>query len=390
MNISTAFSRVACVATLVAVSLTAQAQVPPPPMSAKAWLISDLTSGQLLAQGNPDKRIPPASLAKLMTSYLVFEALKNKSISMDQTVRPSESVRSVGADESRTFIEAGKPISVHDLVYGMIVQSGNDATIALAELIGGSQANFVNMMNHEAKRLGLKNTHYVNVDGLPDPQNYTTVADLAILSARLIEDFPEYYPIYAVKSFTYNHIRQWNRNRLLFLDPTVDGLKTGHTEEAGYCLIASAHRPMPNVPGVDRRVLAIAVGNTTERARVQDTLSALNYAYQSFDTLRVYGAGQVIAKPRIWKGRANTVEIGVDKDTFVTLPKGLGDKIKPVLEVRAPLIAPLAKGAVVGTVNITADGKQVAAFPVVALQDVPQAGILGRAWDALRLKFLKK
>lgn len=390
MNIPTAFSRAACVAALLAVSLTAQAQVPPPPMSAKAWLISDLTSGQILAQGNPDKRIPPASLAKLMTSYLVFEALKNKSISMDQMVRPSESVRSVGADESRTFIEAGKPISVHDLVYGMIVQSGNDATIALAELIGGSQANFVNMMNHEAKRLGLKNTHYVNVDGLPDPQNYTTVADLAILSARLIEDFPEYYPIYAVKSFTYNHIRQWNRNRLLFLDPTVDGLKTGHTEEAGYCLIASAHRPMPNVPGVDRRVLAIAVGNTTERARVQDTLSALNYAYQSFDTLRVYGVGQVVAKPRIWKGRTNTVEIGVDKDTFVTLPKGLGDKIKPVLEVRAPLIAPLAKGAVVGTVNITADGKQVASFPVVALQDAPQAGILSRAWDALRLKFLKK
>lgn len=359
-------------------------------MSAKAWLLVDVTSGQTLASSNPDERIEPASLTKLMTSYLVFEALKDKRITMEQTVIPSESVRKVGRDESRTFIEAGKPITVHDLVYGMIVQSGNDATIALAELIGGSQANFVQMMNREAQRMGLKNTHYMNVDGLPDPQHYTSADDLAKLSERLITDFPEYYPIFAVREFTYNNIRQPNRNRVMDLDHTVDGLKTGHTHSAGYCLISSANRPLPNVPGASRRLLVVVVGEPTERARVQDSLSALNYGYQNFDALRVYGANQAVATPRVWKGKESTLKIGVKKDTYITVPKGLSDKVKPVLEVREPLIAPIANGAPVGDVKVMADGKQIAQFPVVALQDVPQASILGRAWDALRLYFVKK
>ncbi|GAB3625727.1 D-alanyl-D-alanine carboxypeptidase family protein [Pandoraea terrae] len=359
-------------------------------MTAKAWTIIDVTSGQMLAAGNPDARIEPASLTKIMTTYLVFEALKDKRISMEQTVLPSESVRKVGRDESRTFIEAGKPISVHDLVYGMIVQSGNDASIALAELVGGSQAGFVELMNRGAQRLGLKSTHYTNVDGLTDPQHYTTVADLATLSTRMIKDFPEFYSIYSVKSFTYNNIRQPNRNRLLSLDPTVDGLKTGHTNEAGYCLVSSASRPLPNAPGVSRRVLSVVVGEPTERARVQDSLSALNYAYQNFDTLRVYGANQAVATPKIWKGKENELKVGVKRDQFITVPKGMADKIKPVLELREPLVAPIADGAVVGAVKVVADGKQLAEFPVVALSDVPQAGIIGRAWDALRLMFVKK
>lgn len=395
MNFSASLSRAAAAAALVAtasvVSLPARAQqIPPPPMTAKAWTIVDVTSGQVVAAGNPEERIEPASLTKIMTSYLVFEALRDKRITMEQTVLPSESVRKVGRDESRTFIEAGKPITVHDLVYGMIVQSGNDASIALAELIGGSQPGFVELMNRAAQRLNLKGTHYSNVDGLPDPQHYTTVADLATLSTRLIQDFPEYYKIYAEKSFTYNNIKQPNRNRLLYLDPTVDGMKTGHTNSAGFCLVATASRPLPGAAGVNRRVLSVVVGEPTERARVQDSLSALNYAYQNFDTLRVYGANQVVATPKVWKGKDSELKIGVKRDTFITVPKGVADKIKPQLEIREPLIAPIANGAQVGSVKVMADGKQLAEFPVVALNDVAQASFIGRAWDALRLMFMKK
>ncbi|WP_372435375.1 D-alanyl-D-alanine carboxypeptidase family protein [Pandoraea sputorum] len=395
MKFNASLSRAAAAAAIVAcgslATLPARAQqIPPPPMSAKAWTIVDVTSGQVLAAGDPDARVEPASLTKIMTTYLVFEALRDKRISMDQTVIPGESVRKVGRDESRMFIEAGKPVSVRDLVSGMIIQSGNDASIALAELVGGSQPGFVELMNRAAQRMGLKNTHYTNVDGLTDPQHYTTVADIATLSTHMIQDFPEYYKIYSEKSFTYNNIRQPNRNRLLSLDPTVDGLKTGHTKEAGYCLVSTASRPLPGAPGVNRRVLSVVVGEPTERARVQDSLSALNYGYQNFDTLRVYGANQVVATPKVWKGKDSELKIGVKKDTFITVPKGTADKIKPQLELREPLIAPIANGAQVGTVKVMADGKQLAEFPVVALADVAQASFIGRAWDALRLMFVKK
>jgi D-alanyl-D-alanine carboxypeptidase (penicillin-binding protein 5/6) len=376
-------------AALVA-STAAFAQVPPPAVNARSWVLVDATSNQVLASGNADERVEPASLTKLMTAYLVFEALQTKKISMEQIVTPSEAVRRVKTDESRMFIEANKPVSVHDLVYGMIIQSGNDAAIALAELVGGSESQFVNMMNAEAKRLGMTHTHFADVNGMPDPQHYTSAGDLAILSARLIRDYPDYYNIFSIKEFTYNKIKQPNRNRLLWIDPTVDGLKTGHTEAAGYCLIASAKRPLPGSPDASRRLVSVMMGEVKEHDRVEDSMKMLNYGYSAYDTVRLYKAGQVIETPRVYKGAEDTVRIGVKADQYITVPKGLADKAKPQIEHIDPLIAPIADGQQVGTVKLVSDGKVISQFPIVALQAVPQAGIVGRVWDSLMLMFNKK
>jgi D-alanyl-D-alanine carboxypeptidase (penicillin-binding protein 5/6) len=375
-------------ATLVASS--AFAQVPPPGVNARSWVLVDATSNQVLASANADERVEPASLTKLMTAYLVFEALDTKKITMDQSIEPSEAVRRVRNDESRMFIEALKPVTVHDLVYGMIVQSGNDAAIALAELVGGSEAQFVDMMNKEAQKLGMTRTHFADVNGMPDPQHYTTAGDLAILSARLIRDYPEYYNIFSVKEFTYNKIKQPNRNRLLWIDPTVDGLKTGHTQAAGYCLIASAKRPLPGTPDASRRLVSVMMGEQKEHDRVQDSLKMLNYGYTAYDTTRLYKANQVVATPRVYKGAQDSVQVGVKSDQYITLPKGAGDKAKPQIELNDPLVAPIASGQQIGTAKLVADGKVLAQFPVVALQPVPQAGVVGRVWDSLMLMFNKK
>ncbi|HEY4349776.1 MAG TPA: D-alanyl-D-alanine carboxypeptidase family protein [Paraburkholderia sp.] len=376
-------------ASLVAAS-SAFAQVPPPAVNARSWVLIDATSNQVLASGNPDERVEPASLTKLMTAYLVFQALDSKKISMDQTVMPSVAVRRVRNDESRMFIEANKPVTVHDLVYGMIVQSGNDAAIALAELVGGTETQFVTMMNAEAQKLGMKNTHFADVNGMPDAQHYTTAGDLAVLSARLIRDYPDYYSIFSVKEFTYNKIKQPNRNRLLWLDPTVDGLKTGHTEAAGYCLIATAKRPVPGAADASRRLVTVMMGEPKEHDRVQDSLKMLNYGYSAYDIVRLYKVGQVIETPRVYKGTQDTVKIGVNADQYITVPKGLGDKLKPQVEHADPLIAPITAGQQIGTAKLVSDGKTLAQFPVVALQPVPQAGVVGRVWDSLMLMFNKK
>jgi D-alanyl-D-alanine carboxypeptidase (penicillin-binding protein 5/6) len=372
------------------IASTAFAQVPPPAVNARSWVLVDATSNQVLASGNPDERVEPASLTKLMTAYLVFQALDTKKISMDQTVMPSVAVRRVRNDESRMFIEANKPVTVHDLVYGMIVQSGNDAAIALAELVGGTESQFVAMMNAQAQKLGMKNTHFADVNGMPDAQHYTTAGDLAVLSTRLIRDYPDYYSIFSVKEFTYNKIKQPNRNRLLWLDPTVDGLKTGHTQAAGYCLIATAKRPVPGVPDASRRLVTVMMGEEKEHDRVQDSLKMLNYGYSAYDVVRLYKAGQVIETPRVYKGTQDTVKLGVTADQYITLPKGLGDKLKPQVEHADPLIAPITAGQQVGTAKLVSDGKTLAQFPIVALQAVPQAGIVGRVWDSLVLMFNKK
>jgi D-alanyl-D-alanine carboxypeptidase (penicillin-binding protein 5/6) len=369
---------------------TAFAQVPPPGVNARSWVLVDATSNQVLASANADERVEPASLTKLMTAYLTFEALASKKITMDQSINPSEAVRRVRNDESRMFIEANKPVTVHDLVYGMIVQSGNDAAIALAELVGGSEAQFVNMMNVEAQKLGMKNTHFADVNGMPDPQHYTTAGDLAILSARLIRDYPDYYNIFSVKEFTYNKIKQPNRNRLLWIDPTVDGLKTGHTQAAGYCLIASAKRPLPGEQDASRRLVSVMMGEQKEHDRVQDSLKMLNYGYSAYDAVRLYKANQVVETPRVYKGSQDTVKLGVATDQYITLPKGLADKVKPQVEHADPLIAPISRGQQVGTVKFVADGKTLAQVPLVALQAVPQAGIVGRVWDSMMLMFNKK
>lgn len=378
-------------AVLAAAPVAVRAQgVPVPQVAAKAWMLYDATSGQPLASQNADARIEPASLTKLMTAYLVFEALHEKRLTLDQTVVPTNIVLNVKSDESRMFIEPNKPVSVRDLLLGLIVQSGNDASLALAEATGGSEEGFVAMMNREAQRLGMKNTHFANTDGIPDPNHYTTAADLATLTARLIKDFPEYYTMYSQKEFTYNKIRQPNRNRLLYIDPTVDGVKTGHTKSAGYCLISSAKRPLANVPNGSRRLISIVIGTATDQIRTQESLKVLNYGFQFFDTLRLYDKGQVLATPEIYKGKSGTVKIGVQNETFVTVPKGIGGRLKPVLERQELLVAPIAAGQQVGTVKLMDGANKVAEFPVVALEDVPEAGFFGRLWDTIRLWFKRK
>ncbi|GAB7544504.1 D-alanyl-D-alanine carboxypeptidase family protein [Cupriavidus sp. 8B] len=364
--------------------------VPMPQVAAKSWMLYDVTSGQALASQNADVRIEPASLTKLMTAYLAFAAIKEKRLTIDQTVVPTTVILKVKSDESRMFLEANKPVSVRDLLLGLIVQSGNDAALALAEAVGGSEEGFVAMMNREAQQLGMKNTHFTNTDGIPDPNHYTTAMDLATLTTRIIKDFPEYYSMYAQKDFTYNKIRQPNRNRLLYIDPTVDGVKTGHTKSAGYCLISSAKRPLANVPNGSRRLVSIVIGTTTEAVRTQESLKILNYGFQFFDTLRLYDRGQVLATPEIYKGKESTVKIGVKDETYITVPKGTGGRIKPVLERQELLLAPIAAGQQVGTVKLMDGATKVAEFPVVALQDVPEAGFFGRLWDTIRLWFKRK
>src|SRR5437868_3428870 len=364
--------------------------VPLPTVAAKAWMLYDVTSGQALGSQNADARIEPASLTKLMTAYLAFQAIKEKRLTMDQAVVPTTVVLKVKSDESRMFIEPNKPVSVHDLLMGLIVQSGNDAALALAEAVGGSEEGFVAMMNREAQQLGMKNSHFTNTDGIPDPNHYTTALDLATLTTRLIKDFPEYYDMYGVKEFTYNRIKQPNRNRLLYIDPTVDGVKTGHTKSAGYCLISSAKRPLANVPNGSRRLVSIVIGTNTEQTRTQESLKILNYGFQFFDTLRLYDKGQVLATPDIYKGKANVVKIGVKDETYVTVPKGTGGRLKPVLERQELLVAPIAAGQQVGTVKLMDGTTKVGEFPVVALEEVPEAGFFGRLWDTIRLWFKRK
>lgn len=391
-RLSSAFAPAAIAALVLAAAPAAVlAQgVPMPQVAAKSWMLYDVTSGQALASQNADARIEPASLTKLMTAYLAFEALKEKRLTLDQAVVPTNLVLKVKSDESRMFIEPNKPVTVQDLLLGLIVQSGNDAALALAEAVGGSEDGFVAMMNREAQRMGMKNTHFTNTDGIPDPNHYTTAVDLATLTTRLIKDFPEYYSMYSQKEFTYNKIRQPNRNRLLYIDSTVDGVKTGHTKSAGYCLISSAKRPLANVPDGSRRLISIVIGTTTEQVRTQESLKILNYGFQFFDTLRLYDKGQVLATPDIYKGKNGTVKIGVQNETFVTVPKGTGGRLKPVLERQELLIAPISAGQQVGMVKLMDGNNKVAEFPVVALEEVPEAGFFGRLWDTIRLWFKRK
>ncbi|WP_197337695.1 D-alanyl-D-alanine carboxypeptidase family protein [Ralstonia solanacearum] len=386
----------AAVTTLVAAAALATAApalaqpVPAPQVTARAWMLTDVTSGQVLGGGNMDERVEPASLTKLMTAYIAFEAVRDGKLKYDQLITPTESVRTVKTDESRMFLQAGKPVSVRELLQGLIVQSGNDAALVLAEAVGGTETNFVMLMNREAERLGMKNTHFMNAAGLPDPNHYTTARDLSILTATLIKNFPQDYKFYSQKEFTYNNIKQPNRNRLLWLDPTVDGGKTGHTKSAGYCLVTSANRPLPDVPGASRRLLSVIVGTKSDQIRTQESLKVLNYGYQFFDTLRLYDAQQVLQTPDVYKGQAKNVKIGVMDAKWITVPKGMGGRLKPVLERRDPLIAPIAQGQPLGTVKVMDGATVVQEFPVVALEAVPEAGFIGRTIDSIKLWFKKK
>jgi len=360
--------------------------VPAPTIAAKSWLLLDATSGQVLASQNPDMRIEPASLTKIMTAYLVFEAVRDKKVTLDQMVNVSVHAWKVDPGSSKMFIDPATPVKINDLLYGLMVQSGNDAAVALSEAVAGSEDTFVSMMNAEAQRMGLKATHFSNPHGLPSPDNYSTAQDLSILALHEITDYPDFYKIDSVKEFTYNKITQPNRNRLLWLDPTVDGLKTGHTDAAGYCMIASAKRP--NGKSGERRLIAVVLGTSSDQARSQESQKLLNWGFQNFDTVKLYAKGEALANEEVWKGSKNQVRIGFDRDIYLTVPKGLGDKLKPVLTHKDPLVAPVNQGAQVGKLTLVQpDGKTLAELPVLALEQVNQASIFGRAWDSVRLWF---
>ena len=369
--------RIVSLAALLFCFAARAAAPPPPPIVARSWLVGDVTSGQVLVAEKADERIDPASLTKLMTAYLVFAALRDKKLTLEQTVPVS--MRAWRVPGSRMFIEPRRPVTVEELIKGMEVQSGNDATIALAEAAAGSEEVFVQLMNREAERLGLKNTHFMNSTGLPDAQHYSTARDLYTLAAAVIRDFPEDYArYYALKEFRYNNITQPNRNRLLWLDPTVDGVKTGHTDAAGYCLIASSKRG-------PRRLLSVLMGATSESGRAQESQKLLNWGFQFFDAVKLYGAGEPVRALEVWKGASREVKAGLRTDLFVSVPKGEAAKLKAELVSQQPLVAPVAADQRVGTLRVTLDGKPFAEYPVVALESVGPAGIFGRAWDTLRL-----
>ncbi len=365
-------------AVFFAFPMLALAQAPQPPqVVGRAWVIADVSSGQILAAEKPDERFEPASLTKLMTAYLVFGALKEKKLVLEEPVSVSE--KAWRAPGSRMFIEPGKPVMVDELIRGMIVQSGNDACIALAERIAGSEEAFAGRMNREAERLGMKNSKFMNSSGLPDPQHYATAYDLYLLASALIRDHPaQYAQFYSQREYRYNGITQANRNRLLWLDSTVDGMKTGFTEAAGYCMVASSRRG-------PRRLLSVLLGSTSETTRAQESQKLLNWGFQFFDAVRLYAGGAAVKEIEVWKGARSTLKAGFRSDLVVTVPKGQGEKLKAELLSLSPLLAPVAEGGRVGNLRVTLDGKPLGEYPVVALEAVPAAGIFGRAWDTLRL-----
>ncbi|MRV76327.1 D-alanyl-D-alanine carboxypeptidase [Duganella sp. FT92W] len=374
----------AALATSVLLMTSAVAQtIPAPTIAAKSWLLLDMTSGQIIASQDPNARVEPASLTKIMTAYVTFQAIRDKKLDLNQKVNVSVKAWKVDSSSSKMFIDPATPVSINDLLYGLMVQSGNDAAVALAEAVAGDEGTFVTLMNREAQRMGLTNTRFANPHGLPSPENYSTAQDLSVLAKHVIKDFPDFYKIDSVKSFTYNKITQPNRNRLLWLDPTVDGMKTGHTEAAGYCMIASAKRP--NGGNGDRRLISVVLGTASDGARTAESQKLLNWGFQNFDTVKLYSKGQVIDNPEIWKGSQNKVKVGFTQDVLVTVPKGVAQKMKPQLERKDPLVAPLAENTRVGSVKMMVDGKPLLELPVVTLEPVGQASIFGRAIDSVRL-----
>ena len=369
----------------IAFAATAAAQAPQPPeVAAGSYLLIDLTSGQTLAERNADASSDPASLTKLMTAYVVFQALKEKRITLDQKVPVSKRAwdeRKEGG--SLMFIDTTMTPTVDELLRGTIVQSGNDSSVALAEAVGGTVEQFAAMMNRQAQAWGLKNTHFVNVTGLTDPNHKTTARDIAVIAGHIIRDFPEFYDYYSIREYKYNNINQPNRNLLLRRDPSVDGMKTGHTEAAGYCLVASAQRDFPNGK---RRLLSVVMNTASEAARANESQKLLNWGFAAFDAIRLFEDGKPMTTVPVWKGSENEARLGAASAVYVTVPRGEGDKLKTTIERTDPLVAPLTKGQRVGTLKVaTASGAPVAEVPLVVMDEIEQAGIFGRAWDSLRL-----
>jgi len=374
-------------ATAVAPAATAAAPgtaLPPPPqLNARSFIVIDHESGRVLAALEPDSRQEPASLTKLMTAYVVFHALKEGRIKLGDMVTVSENAWRQAAPKlggSAMYIEVGTQVSIENLLQGMIVQSGNDATVALAEHVAGTEAAFVQMMNNSAKRLGLTGTHFTDAAGMPNPEQYITARDAALLANALIREFPEYYKWYSQKEFTWNDITQQNRNGLLWRDPSVDGVKTGHTKSAGYCLVTSAKRG-------DMRLVSAVMGTDSMRAREDASSALLNYGFNFFETKRIYAAGQPLTTMRVWKGKLDEVGLTVGRDLYVTNQRGHVSSVKAEFELPETLVAPLAKNKSVGKAKVVVDGQTISTYDLFPTADVPAAGFFGRAWDSLRLLF---
>ncbi|ALT79489.1 D-alanyl-D-alanine carboxypeptidase family protein [Paucibacter sp. KCTC 42545] len=366
-------------------SHTVVAQAPQSPeLAARSYLLLDMTANRVLTEYDADKPNDPASLTKLMTAYVVFGALRDKKLTLEQTLPVSKRAWDERkGDPSLMFIDTLMTPKVEELLKGMIVQSGNDASVALAEGVAGSTEQFVAMMNRQVQAWGLKNTEFKNVTGMTEPGHKSSARDLSVIASHLIRDFPEYYSYYSQKDFTFNKIRQENRNLLLRRDPTVDGMKTGYTDAAGYCLVTSAQRDFPNGK---RRLLSVVMGTASKEARANESQKLLNWGYTSFDAVRLFDKDQAIATVPVWKGAAPEAKLGAAGAVFVAVPRGDGAKLQTKIERTDPLVAPLTKGQRVGTVKVTtAAGVAVSEVPLVVLDAVPQAGILGRAWDSLRL-----
>ncbi|MFM2053146.1 MAG: hypothetical protein RL456_1183 [Pseudomonadota bacterium] len=375
----------ASLALAVLVPQAAQAQTPPQPpeIAARAYVLLDLSAGQTLAGRDADATVEPASLTKLMTAYLVFQALREKKLALDQELAVSERAWRTGmTDASRMYIQVGTKVKVEDLIKGMIVQSGNDATVLLAEAVGGSVENFVAMMNRQARAFGLKVTQFRNPEGLPAPGHVSTVRELGVIATRMIQDYPGEVKYYALKEFTFNKITQQNRNLLLWRDPSVDGLKTGYTDGAGYCLIATARRDFPNG---SRRLLSVVVGASSKEGRAVESQKLLNWGYASWDSVKVFDARQTVASAEVWKGSENAVKLGTTAPVVVAVPRGEGAQVRTQLVRTDPLIAPLQQGQQVGTLKVISGTTVITEVPVTVLEKVDQAGMFGRAWDQLRL-----
>jgi len=366
--------------------LSAASVLPPPPkVSATAWILIDAKTGFIVTEHNADERLPPASLTKLMTSYVLSYELAQGRVSIDDMVMISENAwaqNPLFAGSSLMWLEAGKTVRLEDLHRGVVISSGNDATVAVAEHLAGSEDGFADMMNGHAAALGMDGSHYVNSHGLPDPGHYTSARDLALLATALINNYPEEYELYREREFTYNNIRQYNRNTLLAEDPTVDGLKTGYTSEAGYCLVASAQRG-------GMRLVSVVMGTDSERARKAESRKLLNYGFRNFNTQDLYTAGQQLATNRLWKGAQETLQLGVGRAIYLTLPNGSRKRLKAVMEVDEIIIAPIEAGTSYGQLLISLDGEMLLEEPLIALDSVAEAGFWGRLWDSIVLFFTR-
>ena len=352
----------------------------PPQIAGSSWVLMDPLSGRVIMEHNSNERLPPASLTKMMTAYIVERELDEGRISMSDMVPIS--VKAWRTEGSRTFVQEGTSVSVEDLLKGVIIQSGNDASVALAEFVAGSEGAFVDIMNQQAQLLGMKDTHFENATGLPSADHFSTAYDLAVLARHIIQDYPENYPLYAQKHFTYNNIRQPNRNSLLWRDDSVDGLKTGHTEEAGYCLVASAKRG-------ETRLIATVMGTSSSEARAQEVQKMLNYGFRYFETERLFRAGQELMASRVWGGQADEVSVGMPEDIYVTIPRGSREQLESVVDLDSVIKAPIKVGDELGRVRVVLGGETLVDEPVLALTEVPEGGLFKRIWDAIKLFFVQ-